>query len=348
MDDAHMRQALQEIYSLVVDQSSNHCIVKHQSQPTESRSGIKHFERWWENSISVSSCCSALKSVKMLPLFQAEFGHGRGSNLCILESLLGNVWYSSSKFTDDSPKKRAAQLSRAEFYVSWIRAMAARTLQLLFLTEPIDWVDKCSKQTPSPLEHSSPLAWHAYMREKCSAQAPAALSVLADSLCAYEFKGRRSIRSTTFCELFCKLRFYLSCDAVSNLLRSRSLDDTKFPAANVDIHADLHPQVAAREQEPSDEFLPKPSSSLISLKQQSAAAVLDVGPLNFSARAQRFPLASTFGSTGWTTPIYISPTDPNGSSCEFDAGLDFINRCPVQSIACSSNACVCCTVLLWI
>jgi hypothetical protein len=329
-DDSQMRRAWQQMYYLVVDESSMHnCVSKRPSDrisPTQSApswNGI--MENWWENSVSIFSCVQALNSCKILPLFQAEFGTSRGNSSCVLETLLYNVWLSLS--ADDGPKKPLPHISRAEFYVSWIRAMAARTLQLLFLTEPVDeLVDKKLKQLPSPCRYQQPLGWFAHFHHKTSIQQTTALLVLDDSSCSCEFQRDGIINVATFCHMFCYVRFLLSSKFISKLLHLRAIEDANLPRTNNEMHEDVNPHVTPAEHEPSDDFLPKPVSSFISRQQQRAADLLDIGPLNFNQRSQRIPLASTYGSSSWIAPVYISPNAPNSDPSQFDAGLDFINR----------------------
>ncbi len=339
-DGLQMRLALQRMYSLTVDELTGSItkLPAHQDETKVQQSWEGDIESWWQNTVSVPSCVRALNLIKMLPLFQAEFGTARGNSLCILETLLQNVWYSSSNFTAESPKKHVSHLTRAEFYGSWIRAMAARTLQLLFLSEPIDWIDENMKRLPSPCQYRQPHGWYAHIHHKASVQKTAAFLVLdASQLHHHELKGDQIVHAATFCETFCQMRFLLSSNFVSRLMHSRSVDDTYLPRCNRDTHKDPNPHVTPREFEPSDDFLPKPLSSSISRHQQNASALLDVGPLNFNARSQRVPLASTFGSCGWITPVYISPLASDGESSGCDKGLEFINRIPSQSIGSSTS-----------
>jgi hypothetical protein len=338
-DDSQMRLMLQAMYALAVDETNanvNILKVPHNIAMTESQPWNENVEKWWENSVTVTSCVRALNDIKILPLFQAEFGTARGSCIssCILETLLQNVWQSSSNTAVDSPQKHSPRLSRAEFYVSWIRAMAARTLQLLFLTETIDWVDHKIKFTPSPCQYKQPLGWYAHVHHKVSVQQNPTFLVLDNTLHHYEILSDSKVNSTTFCATFCHLRFLLSCDFVSKLMHSRSVEDVHLPFTNSDQYQDPHPNVKPRDYEPNDDFLPCPTSHIISRRQQKATDVLDIGPLNFNARSQRVPLASTFGSSGWICPVYVSPTAQNSASVDRDAGLDFINR--IQSSS-SSN-----------
>jgi hypothetical protein len=335
-DYSHMRFVLHEMYSLVVDESNMNASIAKLSIDRvalpEHQFRCTGIENWWKNSVSVSSCAKALNSIKMLPLFQAEFGTARGNSSCILETLLENVWLSRSNVAVESSKKQSSHLSRAEFYACWIRAMAARTMQLLVLTEPVDdWVDKKFKKLPSPCLYQRPLGWFAHIHHKASVQKTTALLVLEESWCTQASKGDEIIHVTSFCEIFCHLRFLLSSNFVSKLMRSRSVDDANLPPTNNYMHQDPSPRVIPPEYEASDDFLPKPVSSLTSLLQQRAADLLDVGPLNFNERSQRIPLASTFGSAGWISPVYISPTEPSGGSFVFDAGLNFINQIPSTS-----------------
>jgi hypothetical protein len=330
-DDCQMRLALQMMYSLAVDESNTNAgIIKvpHYHEKMETWPWSKDVENWWENSVAVSSCARALNLIKVLPLFQAEFGTARGSNSSssILETLLQNIWHSNFTFAADSPKKQSCRLSRAEFYASWIRAMAARTLQLLFLTEKIDWVDQEIKHLPSPCQYAKPLGWYAHFHQKFSVQKNTAFLVIDESLRRCEIQSDNIVRSMTFCETFCHMRFLLSSSFVSKLMHSRSVEDAHLPFANSDKNRDPHPYVTPRDYEPNDDFLPNPISPTISRSQQKATDLLDIGPLNFNARSQRVPLASTFGSSSWISPVYVSPMAPSSASTEHDSGLDFINQ----------------------
>ena len=339
-NDSQMRLCLSRMYSLVVDESNGNItkLSTHQEGPTGQQSWEAAIENWWENTVSVPSCVRALSSIKMLPLFQAEFGTARGNSWCVLETLLHNVWYSSSNFTAESPKKNSSHMTRAGFYASWVRAMAARTLKLLFLSEPIDWIDENMSRFPSPCQYRQPLGWYAHIHHKTSVQKTTAFFVLdASQLHHHELKGDQIVHAATFCEIFCHMRYFLSSTFVSKLMHSRSVEDTCMPRANHDMHEDPNPHVSPREFEPSDDFLPKPLSSSISRHQQSCCTLLDVGPLNFNARSQRIPLASTFGSSSFITPVYISPLAPDNESSEVDKGLDFMNRIPGQSIRASTS-----------